>query len=114
MRLIDADALNETLKNIEIKFLRRLYDVSCLKDKRTDAEKERDIEKMFVMLVASQIVDAPTVDAVKVIRCRDCKYYEETKPFSIVMTVCRYGDHTEWTEPNGYCHRAKRVKNAND
>ena len=44
----------------------------------------------------------------EIVRCKDCKYYEETKPFSVIMTVCKYGDHTEWTEPNGYCHRAKR------
>ena len=51
---------------------------------------------------------APTVDAVKVVRCKDCKYYRESKPFSVLITECTYSDCSIWTEPNGYCHRAKK------
>jgi len=47
---------------------------------------------------------APTIDAVPVIRCRDCKYLRFTGTVwkcqnSIVMMLC---------EPNDYCSRAER------
>ena len=45
---------------------------------------------------------------IRVIRCRDCKYYSEREQFGVVMTECRYSACDVWTEPNGYCHRAKR------
>ena len=101
MRLIDADALNETLMNIEFKYP---------KDTRTFAEKAKDIGTMCAMLVANQIVNAPTVDAVNVTRCKDCRYYRASRSINdVTITECLYA-MPEWTEPNGYCHRAKRVK----
>ena len=48
MRLIDADALI----------------------------KETNEEGAYGYVDAKQIADAPTVDAVEVIRCKDCKYYD--------------------------------------
>ena len=48
MRLIDADALI----------------------------KEANEEGAYGYVDAKQIADAPTVDAVEVVRCRDCKYYD--------------------------------------
>ena len=48
MRLIDADALI----------------------------KEANEEGAYGYVDAKQIADAPTVDAVEVVRCRDCKHYD--------------------------------------
>ena len=48
MRLIDADALI----------------------------KETNEEGAYGYVDAKQIADAPTVDAVEVVRCKDCKYYD--------------------------------------
>lgn len=56
MRLIDADALKE-----------RAIRVSTVK------------EHCYFKAVGTKEIDrAPTVDAVEVVRCKDCIYYEET------------------------------------
>jgi hypothetical protein len=46
----------------------------------------------------------PTIDAVKVIRCKDCKHYQEWDDGN--PSTCRMWTD-QWdmpTEPNGYCH----------
>ena len=52
-------------------------------------------------------------DTVRVIRCRDCRYYRASRSINgVTITECLYalthGEYavTIWTEPNGYCHRA--------
>ena len=60
MRLIDADALRIAIDKLEA---------------------ESDMPKMWhngLAYAVNRIVHAPTVDAVPVVRCKDCKYYEET------------------------------------
>jgi hypothetical protein len=56
MRLIDADALKNTIKNMPNDY----YGDLCI----GDALKEID--------------NAPTIDAVPVVRCKDCKQYNTT------------------------------------
>lgn len=51
VRLIDADAL---LDSVKIQMLDEDYDITC---------------------VISDIENAPTIDAVEVVRCKECKYY---------------------------------------
>jgi len=46
-----------------------------------------------------QIALAPTVDAVEVVRCKDCKYYDGEY---------HYCDNDVWAIPNGYCHHGER------
>ena len=45
--------------------------------------------------------NAPTVDAVPVIRCRECKWYEAR------IKRCNNSKSTEW-KPNDYCSDAER------
>ena len=62
MRLIDADALWETIE----------------KDRA-----ESDMPKMWhkgIGYAIYHIIHAPTVDAVQVVRCKDCKHYREADP----------------------------------
>lgn len=54
MRLIDADALKQTF---------------CAECARTQCEN---------CSIDYHFNNAPTVDAEEVVRCKDCKYYEET------------------------------------
>lgn len=57
MRLIDADALIEELE--------------------ADAEHIEDsISKMVHYAIIKDIEDMPTIDAVEVVRCRECKFYQ--------------------------------------
>lgn len=78
MRLIDADALIKTL-GIDDLPIRLTYEIE----------------------------NAPTVDAVPVIRCKDCKhhyYHELLKQDYCEIPNMQFGE----IDPNGYCHRAKR------
>lgn len=47
-----------------------------------------------------EIEDAPTVDAVPVIRCKDCKYYDDREWLKCPML--------EPTEKDDYCSKAER------
>ena len=74
MRLVDADALSKLVgEPIEV-FLRRL-----------------DLKL------------PPTVDAVPVVRCEDCKYYDGEY---------HYCANDVWARPNGYCHHGERREDA--
>ena len=58
--------------------------------------KEACAEGAYGYVDAEQIADAPTVDAVPVVRCRDCKHrYSDS--------WCEYGDDDD----NFYCARGE-------
>ena len=84
-RLIDANALMERLK-----FKRKISEVGLY----------RGLESAM-----AQCAKAPTVDAVEVVRCKDCEY---TCPGTsgIVCTMWGAG-----TEPDGWCYKAERKDN---
>ena len=79
MRLIDADALIE----------------------------EALTEGAYGYVDAEQIADAPTIDAVEVVRCKDCVYsYEE---FGFIH--CTFGPYGDCKVPSQfYCAEGKRKK----
>ena len=81
MRLIDADALIE----------------------------EALTEGAYGYVDAKQIADAPTVDAVEVVRCKDCIYsYEE---FGFIY--CTFGPYGDCKVPSQfYCAEGKRKRGA--
>lgn len=66
MRLIDADALIERIKETEY-----------IWDGDDDGHKKHDISDLIRTLEISLIEDVPTVDAVEVVMCRDCKWWRE-------------------------------------
>ena len=58
------------------------------------------------------IVNAPTVDAVDVVRCRDCKYFVQGEPYDpceCMKWIAKFA--VAYTEPHGYCHKAERRTN---
>ena len=77
MRLIDVDAFLEKMKRTS-----RYFDVKF------------DIEEM------------PTIDAVPVVRCKDCirRYDTEECP----MCYLSEGKYYEYTNENGFCDRGER------
>ena len=85
-RLIDADVLSERLKNL---------DDWC-----------RDLRKPGIEQARSIVHEAPTVDAVPVVRCKDCVYYENEK-HSISRNCIRNGRLTPML-PADYCSYGKR------
>ena len=83
MRLIDVDAFLEKMKRTS-----RYFDVKF------------DIEEM------------PTIDAVPVVRCRDCirRYDTDECPMCFLIE----GKYYEYTNENGYCDRGERKEGANN
>ena len=91
MRLIDAEAFDDKLTN--------LY-------KELAEESTNDEHYMFTAdgIVDAQLLldDMPTIDAVQVIRCKDCIY------LSGDCFCCCDDDNPTWTQADGFCHEAKR------
>ena len=81
MRLIDVDAFLEKMKRTS-----RYFDVKF------------DIEEM------------PTIDAVQVVRCKDCirRYDTDECPMCFLIE----GKYYEYTNGNGFCDRGERKEGA--
>ena len=100
-RLIDADALMKTVFN----------DVVLV-----------DGEVKGVGLILAETVDkAPTIDAVPVVRCRECKHrYTENCPmyFHDFYWLEGYGeyvdDDTDHTEDDYFCPKGERKEGADN
>ena len=88
-RLIDADKI---VNGIALYMTENAY----LNDTPLDALK----------MVANWITDAPTVDAVEVVRCRECHCYTPVDK-RIGKCVFMIGEH-QYVVPNGYCYLGER------
>lgn len=91
MRLIDADkmAVEESEAYIS---------AQCqIKD-----ELLRSVNAVVHTKIQRLIADTPTVDAVEVVRCRDCLYYT---PVDDNTGKCAFliGEH-QYVVPDGYCY----------
>lgn len=56
------------------------------------------------------ILTAPTVDAVEVVRCRDCKHYEIHKPK--VLENCERNGYIVPMKPDDFCSYGERKEGA--
>lgn len=92
MRLIDADALIELIAN-------NVYPVQ-------DAFNSRDYGMFWTGGIEKAINNAPTVDAVEVVRCKDCKWYNATEGENCVAYDAFWA-----TEPDDYCAWGERREN---
>ena len=60
------------------------------------------------------INEQPTIDAVPVVRCKDCKYYRQNKPYLIAGVpimgnlVCEKWADGCRTDPDGFCFMGER------
>ena len=94
MRLIDADAVYKILESCEIR-------------KATIGNPLTDWEYGYtcgIERAESEIECATTVDAVPVIRCKDCKYYR----WEIDMCNEMYSTAHNIVHEDDYCSRAER------
>lgn len=110
-RLIDADALYEQTAEWEARAL------SVIEKKNLKPFDEMDVNEIVEWRKWSCILDersafkhdvfdAPTIDAVQVIRCKDCKQCRKTILFGHLATVCDYW--IKLTDDDGYCNHAER------
>lgn len=63
-------------------------------------------ERCFDYVDAEDIDNAPTVDAVPVVRCRDCKHYEIHKPK--VLENCERNGYIIPMKPDDFCSYGER------
>lgn len=99
MRLIDADALIKDLEYDAELDARALDDTDLsLGINRELIQFDKDCKQNAVNMLKK----TPTVDAVPVIRCNDCKYYDT------LARQCTYEADWFGIEPNGFCSRAER------
>lgn len=81
MRLIDADNLTKRIRKANVK----------------------GWNFMAMTLIEKQIETESSFDAVPVIRCKDCKFYEEEDPYNACGRLCVY-----FARPNDFCSKAER------
>ena len=63
-------------------------------------------------VLASDIKNAPTVDAVPVVRCKDCKHYEIHKPK--VLENCERNGYIIPMKPDDFCSYGEREEGADN
>ena len=99
MRLIDADRLNKPIYAEEdnITGSGMSYDEICGYNDGID-------------IAWNKIDQAPTIDAVPVVRCEDCirRYDTDECPMCFLIE----GKYYEYTNENGYCDRGERKEGA--
>lgn len=83
----------------------RLADVDTIYDEVEKQYKgstgiERNCNRNFLNLIC----DAPTIDAVPVVRCRECKYYKPEEYFS----PCVLPQGLECAKPDDFCSYGQR------
>ena len=98
----------------------RLADVDMIYDEVEKQYKgatgiERNCNRNFLNLICH----APTIDAVPVVRCRECKFYRElrTKRHNQLMRLCyRMGKHDmEYpVKPDDFCSYGQRKEDGHD
>lgn len=87
-RLIDADALIEELE--------------------ADAEQIEDsISKMVHYAIIKDIEDMPTIDAVEVVRCKDCKWLDTDNAGEVYCSLLE-GRYIDDDEDVGFCSYGER------
>lgn len=95
-RLIDADALMDVIRQHEYRL----------------ATKQGAIDYgMFTLGIQQAVDEQPTIDAVSVIRCRDCKYWQDNND-GYPHEECRWG-HGETPDANDFCSYGERKEGAN-
>ena len=101
MRLIDADRLNKPIYAEEdnITGSGMSYDEICGYNDGID-------------IAWNKIDQAPTIDAVPVVRCKYCirRYDTDECPMCFLIE----GNYCEYTNENGFCDRGERKEGANN
>lgn len=105
MRLIDGDALYEKTAEWEAMALHMVE--NPMNDEDTTEWKRWSTILTERSAFKFDVADAPTVDAVPVVRCRDCKWWRGP----IYGNRCSYHsgpNHTEFYDADEFCSRGER------
>lgn len=101
MRLIDADALENHIKDVYCKDCNSYKGVRC--------------RACWVDDASIAIDSAPTVDAVEVVRCKDCKHYRGgvCEQVEYIMDGY-YHDTFEVKRPDDFCSYGEMMDGGSD
>lgn len=89
MRLIDADALMKVIRQHEYPLATRLGAIGY---------------GMFTLGIQQAVDEAPTIDAVPVVRCKDCKHFVQSEPYDpceCMKWAVKWG--VAYTSPDDFC-----------
>lgn len=86
-RFIDANALKETVTTDYYEHFTRYHDTDQI---------------ALIDMVCDDIEEAPTVDAVEVVRCKDCEFWNDGWFPECTMGKCKRGKPV-LTGPHHYC-----------
>ena len=95
MRLIDADAILKADEN---------------SDKAIVLGSGKALEIAYALL-KKKVADAPTVDAVPVVRCKDCKHYDMGVCLKIYSDGNVHSAAWQSRNPDDYCSYGERKEN---
>lgn len=93
MRLIDADQFKEYITLDD-------DDLGVFK-----TEKQKQVTISIMEAIKKDIDEQPTIDAVEVVRCKNCKHWN-TKLTKVFMCYCPMEDR--WTGDDYYCASGER------
>lgn len=82
----------------------KLIDADVLLNNTDGLEHVKYSQEYGHVVLVCDIVYAPPVDAVEVVRCKDCKYHKDEVPG---MVWCPY-IIKDWVNDNWYCAEGKR------
>lgn len=109
MRLIDADALINQWATVPDKL------VDGAGENKWVADMVMGIQGHFLEGIIKSIEDAPTIDAVEVVRCKDCKWYsiyeakkDGTPDKRYSPSVCLRGIYAKRRDPDWFCDDGER------
>lgn len=98
MRLIDADALMDVIRQHEYRL----------------ATKQGSIDYgMFTLGIQQAVDEQQTIDTVPVVRCRECKFGSWDSEPDDAMVCVRTNDGF-WRSGNDFCSRGERKEGANN
>ncbi len=108
VRVIDADALVHDLEyDVELCAM-ALDDMNLVGKEREDMQWQKDCKQNCIWYISEQ----PTVDAERVIRCKDCEYFDvkwEEDKFGFLKyeNVCNLRGRDFIVDVNDYCSWAE-------
>ena len=85
----------------------RLIDADALMD-------EANSDGAYGYLDAKQISEAPTVDAVPVVRCRECKHYDTADFDGNILCGCTLHSAMLDITPDSFCSYGERKEGADN
>lgn len=80
-------------------------------DNKTLEQRDLSYSTLMIYEIAMEIDDAPIIDAVEVVRCKDCKYYSRTKTNKKGYLICPASGME--IRPEDFCSYGER-KETND